>query len=373
MWLWAFAEAATPNQWRNWRGIGGTPNLRRALHTIKQLVSALPDGWAVAASEELRAQANVAQDSLRSYLHKLPVFPSTPPKSPAANWRGVVGRIGWQVISPGEGLDGKGRLTLMSLQGFTVKGGTHILLEAVDVAQQAVQATFAAEARGESAPPSGSTEEWLAACSMRVVLRQMWRLPLTNVLKESYWLLMANGFATAARLHINQPCPCGAGGESPGREHHYWKCIVAQGVVDAIRTMADASGAPFENPLSQEAIWLAKPPLLLNHAVAAPPKQVHQGIWSVIVLLAVHAMNAGRNRIMWEYRGQPETNGTIAQRAILRARRDLRIALKQFVQYARPPASWRAAFDNSPETCLFFRWPNGARRLTCINLAVLDA
>ncbi|KAF8054788.1 hypothetical protein HT031_006931 [Scenedesmus sp. PABB004] len=146
-------------------------------------------------------------------------------------------------------------------------------------------------------PPSTPRlpRELALTASVRVALRKLWRLRWDNAVKEVYWRLALNGLATAERM--SQPeavCLCGAA--CPGRAHHYWECPIAQAVV---RAMLDslpaewcarpADGAP---RLHREHVWLmfAPPPA----ARRAGARRLHSGVWRVVCLAALAAMDTGR-------------------------------------------------------------------------------
>ena len=127
---------------------------------------------------------------------------------------------------------------------------------------------------------------------LRSTLKRLWRLPWENCRKEPFWRLIYDAFPTAARMHLPDPCICG--GAPADRQHHFWDCPVARSVVGAISAAlhgqpaataaAAAGGAP--PALPQRSIWLA-----------APPPAVHEGVWSVVCLAAVEAMDHGRRRM----------------------------------------------------------------------------
>lgn len=80
---------------------------------------------------------------------------------------------------------------------------------------------------------------------------------------------------------------CGAA--CPGRVHHFWDCPVAVAVVDSVLTALPAAwctrvaGRP---PLTMRHVWLMQRP--------AGPKKLHSGVWRVVCLAALTAMDVGR-------------------------------------------------------------------------------
>lgn len=131
-----------------------------------------------------------------------------------------------------------------------------------------------------AAPPPAALPELQAA------LRRLWRLPWENGRKEAFWRLVYDAHPTAARLHRDAPCACGAADTRPGRHHHFWSCPVATAVVADIQAaLAQRTPAAPPAPLAPASVWLAR----------APPG-VHAGVWGVVCLAAVEAMDVGRRR-----------------------------------------------------------------------------
>lgn len=164
----------------------------------------------------------------------------------------------------------------------------------------------------------GPTDELLA------LLKRLWRIRWENKQKEGFWRLVYNAHPTAARLHIDDPCRCGAAAAAD-RHHHFWTCHVAQAVVTAI---ADAI-APHQQ-LSKPNIWLARPP---GAAVAGC-------VWDVVCLAAVTAMDHGRRRMYALSCGPPPAaplHLTSARSAVARFWE----LLTDFVALRCVPASWR--------------------------------
>ena len=77
--------------------------------------------------------------------------------------------------------------------------------------------------------------------------------------------------------------------------HHFWGCHIAQAVVSAVSAAA-AAAQPLLEPLPRAAIWLAR-----------PPPAVHGGVWDVVCLAAVAAMDHGRKRMFALSSGPPPT------------------------------------------------------------------
>jgi hypothetical protein len=119
-------------------------------------------------------------------------------------------------------------------------------------------------------------------------MRRLWRLPWENGRKEVFWRLAYDALPTAARLHRDQPRECGAG-PRPDRHHHFWACPVAQAVVAAVQAELAAAAPPPAGqpaPLVPANIWLARTPPGLD-----------AGVWGVVCLAAVEAMDRGRRSL----------------------------------------------------------------------------
>jgi hypothetical protein len=113
------------------------------------------------------------------------------------------------------------------------------------------------------------------------MLRRAWQLPWDNQRKELLWRLVLDGVPTAQRMAmVGQSCACGVVG--PGRQHHYWACPVAQAVVAAMQQQL-----PQQVQLRPVHVWLARP----------PHRTLHKGVWLVVALAALLAMDHGRRRL----------------------------------------------------------------------------
>jgi hypothetical protein len=116
----------------------------------------------------------------------------------------------------------------------------------------------------------------------------MWKLPWDNQRKEVLWRLVYDALPTVERLHVPGVHRCQCGVLSPGREHHFWDCPVAVGVRGQLQR-ALPGGHP---ALQREQLWLA-----------IAPAGVEAGVWRVVVLAALGAMERGR-RVTYAWRLQ---------------------------------------------------------------------
>jgi hypothetical protein len=177
-------------------------------------------------------------------------------------------RLGW--------LSTKGKP--LKLTAASVKLLTQLQLGPIQLLRQQKYQQFVREAL--QGPPDLSHQ--LANLQQRVLpmLRHMWLLPWDNNRKELLWRLVVDGVPSAARMHMTgDTCACGV--VAPGRRHHFWECPVAVAVVAAIRQQL-----PGQPVVCCHHIWLAVPP--------ACPVRCHRGVWSVVALAALLAMDKGR-------------------------------------------------------------------------------
>ena len=146
-------------------------------------------------------------------------------------------------------------------------------------AQRRLKHAAFAELAGE---PDGSE-------AVLLTLRRLWHTPVLGRTKEPYWRLVYDGIPTAARMHMgHQTCPCGAA--PADRAHHFWPCLVAGAVRSTVLRAAASAGRPLQS-LRRGHLWLAR-----------PPQGINQGVWDVVALAAVAAMEKGRACMVAEHR-----------------------------------------------------------------------
>jgi hypothetical protein len=189
-----------------------------AAERLAALLAAVPAAWVAAARAAAAAAAPPRPPSPAHVLHTLLL--------PRLAWRLPAGRT-------------------VSFARLTVRTATALL--AAPAAQQRASlrlAPFASLATAGSPPSPSHLPELQAA------MRRLWRLPWENGRKEVFWRLAYDALPTAARLHRDQPCECGAG-PRPDRRHHFWACPVAQAVVAAVQAaLAAAAPTPPQSSLS---------------------------------------------------------------------------------------------------------------------------
>ena len=120
----------------------------------------------------------------------------------------------------------------------------------------------------------------------------LWKLPWENTNKEIFWRLAVNGVAGAGGHDIcpRGQCPCGyamsAEERRPGqgcllRQHYFWDCPVAVAVREQLAAALPAAQ-------SQHHLWI----------MHLPAGASHQGVWRVVCLAALLAMEHGR-KALW--------------------------------------------------------------------------
>lgn len=258
-----------------------------AAERMALLVAALPPGWLLAAQAAAAAIAagHTRPPELSEALAAM---------TPCLAWRRTAG------AAP------------LPMRAYTVREGTALLTAPQRRRRfQSYFTPFAVEAAG--AARNGSGDEVAA------LLRRLWRLRCDNCLKEPFWLLVHDGLPTAARLRTT--CKCGAPG--PGdRLHHYWACPVAAAVTGAVAAAAGRA-------VPRHAIWLCR----------APPG-IHAGVWDLVCLAAIAAMDHGR-RVLYALSTGPPPGAPLAAVAGRTARARFWSHLTDFLAFGCAPLTWR--------------------------------
>lgn len=165
----------------------------------------------------------------------------------------------------------------VTLRTMRVKQATRLQLQPVLDARAAKHTAFLQLACTALPPAEQASPGMLVG-----LLHRVWALPWDNERKEVYWKLTLDGLPTAARMHQPEAEPCNCGTRMPDRAHHFWDCPVAQAVRGEIeRGLARLEGVP---ALARHHLWLCRPPCAA----------LHSGVWMVVCLAALHAMNRGR-------------------------------------------------------------------------------
>ena len=171
------------------------------------------------------------------------------------------------------------------LSRMRVRQATRAQLGPLLAARGEKQVAFLQEAYAGAAPSPAQ----LDAASLYPVFQQLWSLPWENSRKEVYWRLTLDGLPTAARMHQGEGEPCNCGTRLPGRPHHFWECPVAQAVVGELQRVI----GPQAPQLSRAQVWLLQ-----------APQGIHGGVWGVVCLAAIIAMEKGRKLLTkWRLAG----------------------------------------------------------------------
>jgi len=258
-----------------------------AAERIDQLVAALPPGWVHAAED---AAAELAAGRL-------------PPPELSDAMAAMIPCLAWRRAA------GAAPLTL---RAFTVREGTALLTAPQRRRRlQSYFTPFAVEAAG--AAHDGSGQEVAA------LLRRLWRLRCDNGLKEPFWLLAHDGLPTAARLRTT--CKCGAAAPCD-RLHHYWSCPVAAAVIGAIAAAAGRA-------IPRHAVWLCR-----------TPPGIHAGVWDLVCLAAIAAMDHGR-RTLYALSTGPPPEAPLSAIAGRSACARFWSHLTDFMAFSCAPPGWR--------------------------------
>lgn len=187
--------------------------------------------------------------------------------------------MGWKI----------GRRVPVTLGAFTVKLGTELQLRPLYALRKSYQVDFV----DEFAPllDRGNPDAMAVHLgAVNAAQRQLWRVRWDNSYKEVYWRLILNGLACGERLHQDAgECVCGPrpSGLPAGRHHHYWDCPVAQSVSEAM--MQQLSGGWCVGALRPYHVLLMERPRGVSTA-----RTLHKGVWQVVCLAAINAMDLGR-------------------------------------------------------------------------------
>ncbi len=195
--------------------------------------------------------------------------------------------------------------------------------------------------------PPGAQTSGLA--HLESAMRTLWRIPWDNLRKETLWRLSINGVSGAGGHDIASggPCACGWHPPTPAtpvarasavRSHCFWGCPVAQAVMAEVMR-----GLPHPSPpLYGADIWLLRVPL------STP---LHPGIWALVCMVAIHAMEKGR-RCLWRTVFRQRAAGADLAAAVQQASRTAAARfwclLQDFVDLQLVPDDWGGAGRHHP-------------------------
>lgn len=165
---------------------------------------------------------------------------------------------------------------------------------------------------------------------LRARLPTVWRLPWDNSYKEPWWRLLLEGVPGAGghKVALRKPCPCGwvipaymddEAGAAAQRDHVFWQCQPAR----AVRSLLTHNLPPGSQLLPQH-LWLLQ-----------APQGIHAGVWSVVALAALAAINKARS-YMWALHSEQ-----LAQRRAAAAAGGVQLTIEQAFGLAPLPAAMR--------------------------------
>lgn len=272
------------------------------------VLGALPAGWVQAAAAVVPAGTAAVPDGLEAWLLSDGMgrpFARRPSDSELRVECGLVAGLGWRL----------GR-TRVSVSSLTVKQATALQLGPLVEMRAQYRSDFV-DAVAPLAVRGNPAE--VAVCRAAVVAahKSLWKLRWDNHFKEVFWRLVFNGLPTAERMHMtDRECVCGpVEGGQPGRRHHFWECPVAQAVVGVMQQQLVGwmSGA-----LQSHHVLCMRCPEPAPGAGGAPGPAMHKGLWRVVCLAAINAMDGGRraaNSVGLEQRQQQRDDPAAQQAA----------------------------------------------------------
>ena len=189
------------------------------------------------------------------------------------------------------------------LANLTVRLGTELQLRPKMLPRRDKQLHFqrlALSIGAAAAPPAAATAPQPV---MPALLSNLWRLGCGNIIKEPYWRLVLDALPTARRRGAEtEQCCCGA--SSADREHHYWRCQLAQRMVTAMDDELMAFAARHgrvHTPLTAAEVWLCRPPV-----------GVLPWLWQLVCMAAIAAMEFGRRGAARLQLSEPPTSAEAA-------------------------------------------------------------
>ena len=190
----------------------------------------------------------------------------------------IIQRLGWRLPPPPTAAPGTA-CKPAKLTQLTVKLGTLLQQGPVSAERrkQHVAYTACALELTQGNNPAPAHVRQLAA-----TLSTAWQLKWENVEKDTLWRLAVDGIP-GANSRVQFRCPsCPSAAHDDARVHAFWDCPVAAAVLNTI-TAAMLPEAPV---LSRASIWLCR-----------PPEHVHPGVWLIVCMAALSAMDHGRRQL----------------------------------------------------------------------------
>lgn len=166
-------------------------------------------------------------------------------------------------------------------------------------------------------------------------LGRLWILPIDNSHKEIVWRLALDGLPTIQRLHRpTQVCGCGgAVGDAAGRQHVYFNCAAIRPIIDSIeQQLQDEWALPPQAPSLQcHHLWMA----------VRPTEAIHQGIWDVVCISALKAMDSTRAGLFKRQFAGAQPRTALAASVGVRACAQFWANIASFCGHNLAPRAWR--------------------------------
>ena len=184
-----------------------------------------------------------------------------------------------------------------------------------------------------------------AAQRSRSFLGRVQKTPWCSARKGIVWRLVHDALPLSSRMSGAFARPCACGHALPGRAHHFWDCPCTRPLRDLIQAGLQAAGPDATTvALQRHHIWLGVP----------PQPSLHPGVWCVVSLAALNAMESTRctiTRLSIDASGggvlPPEDHLPAIRRQAARAGISrFKMLLADFVAQRRPDA-WRAGLPES--------------------------
>lgn len=233
-------------------------------------------------------------------------------------WKELLGCIGWRIGQ-----------TLVPAARLSVSLATALQMEPAFEYVKGKHLDFVAEAL------SGGAGDESDLLDLQATFRRLWALRWENVWKEAFWRLALNGFTGFSAHEGGATCPCEIAMHGGDRLHHFWKCYLAQGLVDEMcACLGGEQGMPWTWPLRRFNLWLAR-----------PTEGVDQRVWDVVCLAATTAMEKGR-RYLYATRENGNRLGVLNRGRVL-VSAEFWGALHSFAAL-RPPRGWETIPADHP-------------------------
>jgi hypothetical protein len=257
---------------------------------IKEVCKCVPSGWLEAAEAAYRRvkAGTIAAPGLAEALAVM------------------IPRLGWRAPA------GMACTRLVMLTHLKVRDATAMQLEGAGRERAHAHACFINEAHGRGEGDICTPNERTA---LGVVFSACWAIKWENIQKEVYWRLAVDGVPDGHRWESLDDDKCACGAMRPRRGHFFWECKVAKVVVGDIQRCC-----PGQPTLTKINVWLMQ-----------PPPGVSVGIWRIVCLSAVNAMDEGRRNLLAARRWARDDDPDYVARAAKRPAASGRVVLRSNV------------------------------------------